>query len=199
MRFNFAVSVLIVAAIGSAVMMWSGVRDGSFSATAWSAASFVAVAVLVALLRNKEHWGTGIATVSAASRQLNAMRENAQLCAIVYAWGAVAMVAMYKLTGLYWQHGLQYACGMLLLGAVMYGWSRRARPETPDAAQRAAQLNALHGGVAAVAVAIFLFSGKFWVPRPDWAANIVFLSGAFAIVSLSAIAAISHWRIGRGA
>lgn len=200
MSLTLARLLLILAGLCSAAMMWSGVKASDFSATAWSAAPFAVLAALIGLAVNAPLWGAA-GSASVSQRQLDAMRGNAQLCAIVYAWGAVALAAMYKLTGLYWQHGLQYACGMLLFAAIFFSWSQMARPggrfATPNGAKRAAQLNVLHGGVAAVAAAIFLISGKFWVPRPDWAANIVFLGGGFAIVSLCLLAAITHWRLGK--
>jgi hypothetical protein len=203
MPITLARAVLIIAALCSAAMMWSGVKAADFTATAWSAAPFAVLAALIGLAVNIPRWTQAAAGGSVSSEQLNAMRNNAQLCAIVYAWGALALAAMYKLTGLYWQHGLQYACGMLLFAAIFFGWSHMARPggrfATPEGAKQAALLNVVHGGAAVVAAASFLISGKFWVARPDWAANIVFLGGGFAIVSLCLLAAITHWRIGQRA
>jgi hypothetical protein len=201
MPITLARLVLIIAALGSAAMMWLGVKSANFAATAWSAAPFAVVAALIGLAVNVPRWTSAGAGGSVSERQLDAMRNNAQLCAIVYLWGALALAAMYKLTDLYWQHGLQYACGMLLFAVIFFGWSQMAQPggrfATAEGAKRAGHLNAVHGGAAVVAAASFIISGKFWVPRPDWAANIVFLGGAFGIVSLCLLAAISHWRIGQ--
>lgn len=203
MPMRIARPLLIVAALCSAAAMWSGVKNVSYSTTAWGAAVFAVLVAACGLMLNVAFWSGAAEGGSIAERQLNAMRGNAQLCAIVYAWGAVALAAMYKLTWLYWQHGLQYACGMLLFAAIFFGWSHLARPggrfATPDGAKRAAQLNTVHGGAATVAAALFLISGKFWVPRPDWAANIVFLAGGFSIISLCLLAATTQWRLGRGA
>lgn len=198
MPASLAFPALAVAALCSVAMMWSGVKDASFSATAWSAAAFAAVVVLVALQLNMQKWSAdNPGTIG--ERQLKALRRNGQLSAIVYAWGALAMVAMYKFAGLYWQHGLQYASGMLLFAAIIFGWTHYARPgerfATPQWLQRAKRLNLLHGGAAAVAAVIFLASGKLWVDRPDWAANIVFLAGGVSIVALCALAALTSSRI----
>jgi hypothetical protein len=201
MTIAWARLVLILAALCSAAMMWSGVKNISYATTAWSAAAFAVAAAAIGLAVNAPQWSEAIAVGSVAERQLEAMRGNAQLCAIVYAWGAGALAAAYKLTWLYWQHGLQYACGMLLFAAIFFGWSQLARPggrfANSDGAKRAAQLNVVHGGAAAIAAAIFLISGKFWVSRPDWAANLVFLAGGFSIISLCLLAAITHWRASR--
>lgn len=203
MPITVARLVLIIAALGSAAMMWSGVKSTDFAATAWSAAPFAVLAALIGLAVNVPQWTSAGAAGSSSEKQLAAMRGNAQLCAIVYLWGALALAAMYKLTDLYWQHGLQYACGMLLFAAIFFSWSQLARPggrfATAEGAKRAGLLNFVHGGAAVAAMAGFLISGKFWVPRPDWAANIVFLGGGFAIVSLCLLAAITHWRIGQRA
>lgn len=201
MPVHLALPALAFAALCSAAMMWDGVSKGSFTETALSAAAFAAIAVLVGWHLNSRRWRGDDA--DEAGHQLEAMRRNGQVTAMVYAWGAVAMVAMYKLTGLYWQHGLQYAAGMLLFAAMIYGWTHLSRPGGPMEQapwpQRAAQLNVVHGSAAAIAVVIFLISGKLWANRPDWAANIVFLAGGFSIMSLCALAAITHSRLARGA
>lgn len=202
MPATVAFPALALAALCSAALMWAGVSDQNFSATAWGAAAFAVIAVLAGWHLNRPHWSRHDGG-DVPARQLRALRRTGQVSAIVYVWGALALVAMYKLTGLYWQHAIQYACGMLLFAAIIYGWSRRAAPggpyATPAWGARAAKLNLLHGAAAAVAAAIFLFSGKFWVPRPDWAANIVFLSGGFSIIALCTLAAITHARIARAA
>lgn len=196
MSVRFAILILIIGAVGSAVMMWAGVNDRSFTATAGSAAAFAVLAVLIGWLVNRQATGGGD-----AETQLLALRQNGHLSAIVYAWGAAAMAAMYKLTDLYWQHGLQYAAGMLLFAAVIFGWTHLSRPGGPMATAqwltRAARLNLVHGAAAAVAVAIFLLSGKLWANKPDWAANIVFTAGGICIVALCLIAAITHARLNR--
>jgi hypothetical protein len=198
MPARFAFPAVAFVALCSAAMMWSGVNNGSFRETAWSAAAFAAIAVLVGWHLNRRRWPAN-GNVPATGQQLTALRRNGQLTALVYAWGAVALAAMYKLTGLHWQHGLQYAAGMLLLGGVVYGWTHLSRPGGPMATeawlQRAARLNIVHGGVAALAVTLFLVSGKLWTNRPDWAANIVFLAGGFSIMALCGLAAFTHARL----
>lgn len=191
---RLAIPLLLVAGAGSAVAMWAGVRERSFEATAWSAGAFLAAVLLIGWLVNRSLRRASPAA-DAGEAQLLALRRNGQVSAIVYAWGAVAMAAMYKLTELSWQHGLQYAGGMLLFAAVIFTWTHLARPGGPMAVApwpaRAAQLNLVHGAAAAIAVAVFLSSGKLWANKPDWAANIVFTAGGFAIVALCAMAALT--------
>jgi hypothetical protein len=203
MTARFAVMCLAIAVVCSAVMMWAGVNDRSFNATAWSAAAFALVAALVGWQLNRQDPPLPTGDDGAMRLQLQALRHNGQLSTLVYAWGAAAMAAMYKLTDLYWQHALQYAAGMLLFAAVIFGWTHLARPGGPMATApwlaRAARLNLLHGATAAVAVIVFLISGKLWAAKPDWAANIVFTAGGFAIVTLCTMAALTHARLGRTA
>lgn len=197
MQARSALAVLIIAVAVSVAVMWSGVSNRSFAVTAWSAAAFAIVAVLAGWRVNRAV--SSEAAGDAVESRLEALRSSGQVTAVVYAWGAAAMAAMYTLTGLHWQHGLQYAAGMLLFAAVIYGWTRLARPDGPMATpawlRRASRLNLLHGAVAAIAVAIFLASGKLWVDRPDWAANIVFVAGGFSIVTLCAMAALTQARL----
>ena len=42
-------------------------------------------------------------------------RPLAVLAALVYAWGATAMFAIYSLSGLYWRHWWEYGAGMSLI------------------------------------------------------------------------------------
>lgn len=194
-------AIVTLAALASAGLMWHGVATSDASLAASSAAAFAAVTALVGALGNWYDCRQFTDLSEVWQRQLSTLRHSGQLSALVYAWGAVAMLAMYKFAGLYWQHGLQYAAGMALFAALIHVWSRLARPGgelfTPTWAARAARLNVVHGMAAAIATALFLISGKLWVPRPDWAANIVFLAGGFAIMALCALAAVTHWCAGR--
>lgn len=191
-----AIPALALAALCSAAAMWAGVKDESYATVAWSAAAFATFAIAVSWVLNRSQWLSARADGEAWRQQLSALRRNGQLSAVVYAWGAVALFAMYALTGLYWQHGLQYAGGMALFSALIYAWSHLARPDaalaTPQWTKRAARLNLVHGGAAAIATVVFLVSGKLWVPRPDWAANIVFVAGGVLITSFCALAAFTH-------
>lgn len=194
MTTRMAILGLLIAAAGSAFMMWIGAGDRSFATTAWSAAAFLAVVLLGGILSNLALRNASRAGDS-ADMQLMALRHNGRLCAIVYAWGAAAMAAMYKLTDLYWQHGLQYACAMLLFAAVIFAWTYLARHggpmATPPWPARAVRLNLVHGVAATIAVVVFLASGKLWANKPDWAANIVFTAGGLSIVALCSMAALT--------
>lgn len=198
MPAHLALLALLAAALCSAAMMWAGVSNSSFSETAWAATAFAVIAILVGWHFNSRRW-SGDVDESGIDAQRHALRRNGQVTSIVYLWGAIAMAAMYKLTSLYWQHGLQYAAGMLLFAAVIAGWAYLARPgaqmSTAEWTRRAALLNTVHGSAAAIAVLAFLVSGKLWADRPDWAANIVFLAGGVSITALCVLAGVTHRRL----
>lgn len=128
-----------------------------------------------------------------------AARVNAILLAVGWAWAGVAMLAVYRLSGLKWQHGWQYGSGMVLIGGLILAYaaalrdpaSRYAAPKWLDAARWANEAQAL---AAAVALAWLALSGKLATAKDDWAANDIFVAGAAAIVALALIARFAEAR-----
>ena len=57
--------------------------------------------------------------------------------------------------------------------------------------------SALLGAAAAVALGMLIGSGKVGSIKADWPANHVFLAGGLALVVISAIAAITHFKLRR--
>ena len=189
---------MLVASIGGMVL-------GGATHRIWtlivSAAAFTAMAILVAVAANAPYWQAG--RRFGPDDATLALRRNARLIAIAYAWGAIAMQALYTtpLTGLKWQHGWQYALVMMLLALGAFHMARALGDPSPE--RRASWLalalpiaiaNALlsAGGLAFLAV-----SGKLLARRSDWAANQVFLFGALTIMVLAAIALRTHTRLTR--
>ena len=66
---------------------------------------------------------------------------------------------------------------------------------TPKSLRLAAWLAGLHGGAAIVGLGFLLGSGKMLSRKTDWAANHVFLAGGLAIIGLSALAVLTHFRL----
>jgi hypothetical protein len=196
---------LVAVLLGSAAAIWAGAADGNATITAGAAAAFIATVLLAAwpMIKPLQRLAGGATATDVEGRQLSVLRRGARLSVLVYAWGAVSLFLAYKLSGLYWQHGLQYAAGMLLFAVAIFGWVHVARPGsrhgTGAGLRRAALLNAVHGTAAAIALAIFLASGKLWADRPDWVANIVFVAGGAGIVALCTMVALALQRTGRGA
>lgn len=196
---------LVAVLLGSATGIWAGAGNGDATITAVAAAAFIAAVLLAAWQMIGPYWHAapeaGESTASVDGRKLSALRRSARLAVLVYAWGAVSLFLAYKMSGLYWQHGLQYAAGMMLFAAVIFSWVHVARPgsrhATAEGVQWASQLNVVHGAAAAIALTAFLASGKLWVDRPDWVANIVFVAGGIGIVALCTLAALTLRRIER--
>ena len=185
---------LVTAALARAALMWFGVSGQNYPGTVWSAAAFAAFAVITSFLVNRSFW-----KAQRDGEPLAAIRTNALLAAIIYAWGGLAMFVTYKLTDLYWQHGLQYAIGMAAFAALFIWWHRESRPggrlASAEWVSRSKILNLVHGGAAAIATVVFLASGKLWADRPDWAANLVFLAGGVSIAALCAFSAVTNAKL----
>lgn len=127
-------------------------------------------------------------------------RGNATLMALAYAWGGLAMLCVYMLSGLSWRHGWQYGSGMVLIAAGLFAYARNvAKPGSTLATMWSldlvAKLTGAQGLAAAVALAVLVASGKLATPKGDWAANHIFVAGGLAIVVLSAAAVLSHLRL----
>ncbi len=115
--------------------------------------------------------------------------RNAQLLALGYAWGGLSLLAIYLLTTLRWQHGWQYGSGMLLIAALIHLAAPGFGARWSASFSRALTIVTLaHGWAATVGLAWLVGSGKIWSLKGDWAANIVFASGALIIVGVSAMA-----------
>jgi hypothetical protein len=122
--------------------------------------------------------------------------------AITYAWGAIAMLSVYTLTGLRWYHAWQYGLAMALLAVLLFLYAIAIGREGSRLRQRvfllgALQLTAVQGAGALARVLFLIGSGKLATPKTDWAANRIFLAGGLAIAALSVIAAITQGKLAR--
>lgn len=164
-----------------------------------SAALFLPImTTAVAFKVNAPYWS------AASPRGLDAVagaaRRNARLMAWAWAAGALSMLAVYKLSGLKWQHGWQYGAGMLLIAIAGFAYALGiAAPESslrrPGYLNAAAMLVAAQGIAAIAGVMILVLSGKVASVKGDWAANIIFVAGGITITMLSAIAVRTHARL----
>ena len=167
-------------------------------ATSLLAAAFVAGAIAASIRANIPYWrGNELAVPD--RHPLIAARRNARLAALTYAWAALAMQALYStsLTGLRWHHGWQYAIIFALLAFGAFLYARALGPGAEFASRSplermAAPLAIVQGVIAAGGLAYLAGSGKLLLHSADWAANIIFLSAALAIMFLSAISLRTH-------
>jgi hypothetical protein len=193
----------ICAALGASVaVMAIGARLGRPELSAAAAGFFALAIVAVGWLVNHPLWRLDSASVTTHATPVVAARRNARLMAMTYAWGAAAMLAAYTLTGLRWYHAWQYGLAMTLLAALHFLYAVDIGREGSRLRRAPFLLGALRltliQGAGALAGALFLIvSGKVATPRPDWAANHVFVAGGLAIAALSAIAAITQGKLAR--
>jgi len=190
------IALLVTTVFGMVV----SARDRLTASTAAFAAAFAFIIAVVALRTNLACWRAGTSPRPGA---LEAARRNARLNMLTYAWGAVAMQALYitPLTGLRWQHGWQYASAFALLAAGAFAYVHLAGSDGAAMRNRlealAAPLAAVQAVFAAGGLAFMLGSDKLQTPKSDWAANIVFLSAAIAVLVVSTAALYTHRRLSR--
>ncbi|MEO8421453.1 MAG: hypothetical protein ABI457_09685 [Hyphomicrobium sp.] len=161
------------------------------------AAGLFSVQVLIAVLRtNGPFWRTG----DAQALDLDWAWDNTVLAAIAYAWGAIAMFAVYSLSGLYWRHWWQYGAGMALLAlaALVCANYLTRRGGQYDAAKAN---NILMGVTAAQVIAVgggliyLVASGTLHTRKPDWAANYVFIAGGCTVILISLASLLTSYRL----
>jgi hypothetical protein len=202
-------ALLTAALIASVFGQWAGAATSDRRLT-FAYAAFACVAlVAAAVFANVKAWRARRYPRSERDAALmpssaHAIAEmNARLIGTAYAWGGASMLAVYQLSGLKWQHGWQYGCGMALvaLGAFLYARQLAVegkQSEPPPLHANATRLTALHAFAVAAGLLWLFFSGKLATPKPDWAANAVFVAGGIALVFLSDIAVAMQARLGRG-
>jgi hypothetical protein len=198
MSLHQTVPWLLALQLATIVGMMLTARAGLTLATTFLAAAFVGGAVAAALRTNAPHW-RGREATAGDRHPLIAARRNARLAALTYAWAALAMQALYvtPLTGLRWHHGWQYAIIFALLAFGAFLYARALNPETALASRSpleriAAPLAIVQAVIAAGGLAYLAGSGKLLLHRADWAANIIFVAAALAVMLLSAISLRTH-------
>ena len=188
----------IVASIAGAV---SGVHSG-IPAFSWAAVLiFTGALVATSIEVNRPFWvPRGQAPVGDATT-IVALR-NSTLLGIAYMWGGLTMFAVYRLAGLRWQHGWQYALGMGALAALvmLYVWFLErpdSRLRSPAALAIAAQFTVIQAVGSLIGLGFLVGSGKIASAKGDWAANQIFVAGGLAIAVLSALAVYTTYRVSR--
>lgn len=186
-----------VLAASVAAMTWAA-RAGQ-TVISFAAAAIFAIAVVYAARAINLRFFEDTPSVT-ADTAMHAARRNARLMALVYAWGGLAMLAVYTISGLRWQHGWQYGTGMALIAAGLLLYVHRlgathTRLRAPKSLNFTAMLTLLQAIAASIALVIMAASGKLQTARSDWAANHIFVAGGLAIVAISLIAYVTHKRL----
>ena len=167
-----------------------------------AAAAMAAIVLFQHAFTVNNQIGTDRQSGSALPAAVAAGRANAQLIGTTYGWGGLAMLAVYMLSGLKWQHGWQYGSGMLLIALALHVYARMIAGSTstfasPSALALSAYLALAQGIAAAIALAILILSGKLSTAKGDWAANHIFMAGGLAIVVVSFLAYATFRRLSR--
>lgn len=199
MPVNPFIPWLLAAFVPAVLGQVIGARIGSPWISGAAALFLPMMSIIVALKVNQPYWNrttppTGIEALADASRR------NARLIAWTWAAGAISMLAVYRLSGLRWQHGWQYGSGMVVIAALVFVYALSIEsPSSPLRRPRLLNAVALMAAVQGIAgtagIMMLVISGKLGSMKGDWAANIIFIAGGFAITVLSAIAVRTHARI----
>ncbi len=188
---------LLLASALSVTMMVLGAGRGDKFLPGLAAGLLVALVVGTGLGINAPLWSRGnrpFAGHEGPAAVKEALRCNVWLAALVYAWGASALFAMYTLSDLVWRHAFQYGTGAAVFAASLgvYGYllgHPRNLPVPPLI------LTVLHGVAVTLGLAYMIFDGKLDTVRGDWAANEVFLWGGIAIIALCIMSAMTQTRV----
>jgi hypothetical protein len=192
----------ILAAMAASIAgMVSGISAGLPGFSMVAAAMFALALVATAVDVNRPWWSSDDPEHSPEAR-VSAAVSNAHLLVIAYFWGALSLLLIYRMTGLRWQHGLQYGAGMAAIGWLALAYVHilvrpASRLRSPTALMQATWLALAHGGAAVGGVLFLILSGKINSMKGDWAANQVFLAGGLAIAGLSVVSAYTQMRLAR--
>lgn len=188
---------LVALLLASAATMWWAAARDTRMISAVAAFGFIAVVVVVAQIVNH----AALRGAHGEPReQFHSLRRNTRLVAMVYAWGAAALMATYVFGELKWRHGWQYGAVMAVVAAALLAIvDRMGRPgnvfETPRMFANVVPLSLAHALAATVGLAYLVGSGKLATVKDDWAANHVFLAGGIGILALALTSARTHHRL----
>lgn len=189
---------LVAALAASVIVMWQAAKLDARAVSLAAALLFAAAVVGVALLINRM-------ALSHPHREERAhfhmLRRNTRLIALIYAWGAAALLAVYVLGDLQWRHGWQYGSAMALIAGLLLWYvhslgNPASAAASPAALRRAGgPLAMLHALAAAGGLVFLVGAGKLATLKGDWAANHVFLAGGLAVIAVSLLSVRTQRRL----
>jgi peptidoglycan/LPS O-acetylase OafA/YrhL len=187
---------LLLASALSITMMVLGAGRGDQFLPSIAAGLLVALVVGTGLGINAPLWSkaTGVAARNDGQSSIReALRCNVWLAALVYAWGASALFAVYSLSDLTWRHSFQYGTGAAVFAAGLGIYGLRLGSNNNNS-MPPLHLTAIHGLAALGGLIYLLGTDKLENAKGDWAANEVFLWGGFAIVALCLMSIVTQTR-----
>ena len=154
-----------------------------------SALAFVLAVLTVAWLVNRPLWSGVYGNQREAL--YHTMRRNTRITALMYAWAATALLAVYGFSGVAWLHGPQYGLGCALFAGCLLTyvhWLGKPGRHAPPPIS----LTYLHMIAVGIGLGYLVFSGKLATFRSDWAANIIFVIGGMAQFAIGWMALRSY-------
>jgi hypothetical protein len=167
-------------------------------ATLAVAVGLFGVQMLFAMVRvNAPYWQPANGSQTQDGRIFSCAWRNTVLAALVYAWGATAMLAIYSMSSLTWRHWWQYGAGMAIVAAaillyVYFLSDERSGLRAPGAVRNLMVLTGAQGAAVAVALVYIFTTGKLETQRDDWVANYIFIAGCLMLALLSLIAILAY-------
>ena len=191
--------VLLAAMVLSVVAMVWAVGEQLTLVSGVAVAMLFVVVAISAMVFNRPFWQK---TASDDGNLLvQAARGNAWLMVLTYSWGAIAMLAIYSLTSIWWWHSWQYGLMMAVLALLLIGFvallgsERWALFRNAPMLDVTAWLSLAQAAAAGAGLTYLTTSGKLLQQRSDWPANHIFVAGGAAIIVVSLIAVYTHWRL----
>jgi hypothetical protein len=171
------------------------------------AVGLFALQMLFAMVRtNAPFWRSGAEPPEEEEEKedsvVGCLWRNAVLAALVYAWSATAMLAIYSLSSLIWRHWWQYGAIAALVSAAIFFYAYllsagRGPLRTPQALGILMGLTAVQGLVLSGLLVYLVLWGKLVTPRGDWAANHIFAAGSVTLALLSIVTILTYRRLVR--
>lgn len=191
--------VLTLTFLASIAVMVAAAGNGSGLSFATAGAAF-AFTVGIAALRILSELTSGPAIKPIGDQERHIISRSSALIALIYAWGGLAMFAVYPHAGLVWRHSWQYGLAMLLVAIGLGVYTRLLNKPgsvwaTPRALDGAVALAVAHASAAAVALGYIVLADKLASPKDDWAAHWIFATGGLALVVVSALEVLNYRRL----
>ncbi len=183
-----ALGVLLIVSVAGQM---AGAINGSAELSYFAALAFAAGTLRAAWQVNRPWWTVkseqDIGPVPGLIQPLLAER-NALLLALGYLWASASMLGVYLGTTLRWQHGWQYGAAMAVIGLLTFVVARSTRRNwDPTALNRLTWAALLQSWAASGAIIWLAATAKLLSTRGDWAANVIFLTGATIVAGVSAM------------
>jgi len=196
-RTGYFILVSVGFISSAAIVFAASANDTSLSVLSLLAALLFGIAIIVAsVIFNIPEWF--YRSYGRIKSPVEFSRVNASLMALTYGWGALTLLGVYTLSGLWWWHSWQYGGGMFAVAVALLFYVRAVgRPGHVLRERRlldAGAVLSIAQGLGSAGGLFFLFhTHKLSSQGVDWPANHVFLAGGIALCVVSFVAAATYF------